>query len=67
MGSIAQNIKRYRQKRKMTQKELAKKAGIDFFTLSKVETGVTSNPTIETVMKIAAALGVSINHLMKEK
>ncbi|MCH7492428.1 helix-turn-helix transcriptional regulator [Patescibacteria group bacterium] len=51
----------------MTQKELAEKAGIDFFTLSKVETGATSNPTIETAMKIAAALGVSMNHLMKEK
>ena len=66
MSTIAQNIKLYRQKRKMTQKALAEKAGIDFFTLSKVETGATANPTIETIMKIAKALDISVNHLMKE-
>lgn len=67
MSTIAQNIKLYRQKRKMTQKELAEKAGIDLFTLSKIETGATSNPSIETILKIANALDVSINYLMKSK
>lgn len=66
MSTIAQNIKLFRQKRKLTQKELAEKAGIDLFTLSKIETGATSNPSIETIIKIAKALDVSVNHLMKE-
>jgi len=65
MSTIAQNIRLYRQKRKMTQKELAEKAGIDFFTLSKIETGTTANPSIETMKRLAQALGMSLDVLMK--
>jgi len=65
MSTIAQNIRLYRQKRKMTQKELAEKAGIDFFTLSKIETGATINPSIETMKRLAQTLGMSLDVLMK--
>ncbi len=66
MGSLATNISRYRKQQNMTQKELAEKAGIDLFTLSKIETGTTPNPTIETMKRIADALGVSVDYLMKQ-
>ena len=66
MGSIGTNISRYRKQQDMTQKELAEKAGIDLFTLSKIETGATPNPTIETMKRIADALDVSVDHLMKQ-
>lgn len=49
----------------MTQKELAEKAGIDFFTLSKIETGATINPSIETMKRLAQTLGMSLDVLMK--
>jgi transcriptional regulator with XRE-family HTH domain len=32
---------------------------------AKIEAGATPNPTIETVKKIADALGVSLDDLMK--
>ncbi len=66
MGSIGTNISRYRKQQSLTQKELAEKAGIDLFTLSKIETGTTPNPTIETMKRIADALKVSVDHLMKK-
>jgi len=65
MGSIGTNISRYRKQQDMTQKELAEKAGIDLFTLSKIETGTTPNPTIETMKRIADSLGLSVDQLMK--
>jgi len=66
MSSIGRNISRYRKQQNMTQKELAEKAGIDMFTLSKIETGTTPNPTIETMKRVADALNLSVDHLMKE-
>lgn len=66
MGSIGTNISRYRKQQELTQKELAEKAGIDLFTLSKIETGTTPNPTIETMKRIADTLGVSVDLLMKK-
>lgn len=66
MGSIGTNISRYRKQQDLTQKELAEKAGIDLFTLSKIETGTTPNPTIETMKRIADTLGVSVDLLMKK-
>lgn len=65
MGSIGTNISRYRKQQDLTQKELAERAGIDLFTLSKIETGTTPNPTIETMKRIADALNMSVDHLMK--
>lgn len=66
MGSIGTNISRYRKQQELTQRELAEKAGIDLFTLSKIETGTTPNPTIETMKRIADTLGVSVDLLMKK-
>ncbi len=65
MSSIGKNISRYRKRQDKTQKELAEEAGIDVFTLSKIETGTTPNPTIETLTKIAKALGVGVEDLIK--
>lgn len=65
MSSIGKNVSRYRKRREMIQKKLAEKANIDVFTLSKIETGTTPNPTIETLTKIAKALGVGVEDLIK--
>ncbi len=61
---IAQNIKKLRKKFKLSQEELAKKAGITYSTLIKIESGVNTNPTITTVRKIALALNVGIDNLL---
>jgi transcriptional regulator with XRE-family HTH domain len=36
-----------------------------FHTIAKIEAGSTPNPTIETVAKIAKALEVSVDDLLK--
>lgn len=49
----------------MSQDRLSKLADVAFHTITKIESGDTPNPTIETVKKIADALGVSLDDLMK--
>ncbi|EKD94347.1 MAG: transcriptional regulator, XRE family [uncultured bacterium] len=63
--SINKNIKLYRKKRKISQDKLSKLAGITLHTLTKIESGATSDPRIETVKKIAQALSVSVDDLLK--
>jgi len=62
---IAKNIKKYRAKLGVSQDKLSKLAGITLHTITKIESGATLNPTIETMAKIAKGLGVSIDDLMK--
>lgn len=62
---IAENIKKYRKKKGITQDKLSKLADITYNTIIKIESGVTSNPRVETLKSIANALNVSIDDLMK--
>lgn len=64
--SINKNIKLYRGKRKISQDKLSKLAGITLHTLTKIESGATSDPRIETVKKIANALNITIDKLLKD-
>jgi transcriptional regulator with XRE-family HTH domain len=64
-SSIGENIRKYRLKKNMSQDRLSKLADVAFHTIVKIESGETPNPTIETVRKIAVALGVSIDDLMQ--
>ncbi|MGQ9798886.1 MAG: helix-turn-helix transcriptional regulator [Ignavibacterium sp.] len=61
MSTIAKNIKKYRVKRSIFQDKLSKLAVITLHTITKIESSATLEPRIETVKKIADALGVSID------
>jgi len=63
--TISENIKRLRSKLGLTQDDLAKKADIKYTTLMKVESGTVNKPSVQTMAKIAKALGVSIEDLLK--
>ncbi|HBY58139.1 MAG TPA: hypothetical protein DEG96_09865 [Candidatus Atribacteria bacterium] len=63
--TISENIKRLRAKLGLTQDDLAKKADIKYTTLMKVESGTVNKPSVQTIAKIAKALGVSIEDLLK--
>jgi transcriptional regulator with XRE-family HTH domain len=63
---LAQNIKKLRKQRKLSQEELAKKAGVTYSTLIKLESGVNKNPTIKTIQQIAAALEVTLDELTRK-
>ena len=62
--TISENIKKTRAKLGLTQDNLAKKADIKYTTLMKVESGTVNKPSVQTMAKIAKALGVSIEDLI---
>lgn len=62
---IAENIKKYRKKKGISQDKLSKIADVTYNTIIKIESGATHNPRVETLKQIADALGVSIDDLMK--
>jgi len=63
---LADNLKRYRAKIGLSQDQLARKAGITYSTLTKLESGVNQNPKVKTLQQIAKALDVTLDDLMKE-
>ena len=65
LPAIARNIKKYRDKLGISQDKLSKLASVTLHTLTKIETGSTPDPRIETLKKIAKGLGVSVNDLIK--
>ncbi len=65
-NKIGDNIRRIRQKKGISQDRLSKEADLALNTIVKIETDESSNPTVETLEKIAKALGVSIADLFKD-
>jgi transcriptional regulator with XRE-family HTH domain len=63
--TISENIKKIRVKLGLIQDDLAKKSDIKYTTLTKVKSGVVNKPSVKTMAKIAKALGVSIEDLIK--
>ena len=63
---LADSIKKLRKQRKLSQEELAKKSGVTYSTLIKLESGVNKNPTIRTIQQIAAALEVTLDELTRK-
>ena len=64
-STIAENIKKYRNKMGVSQDRLSKLADVTYNTIIKIESGANKNPTIETLAKIAKALGVGVDDLIK--
>ncbi len=64
-STIAENIKKYRNKMGVSQDRLSKFADVTYNTIIKIESGANKNPTIETLSKIAKALNVSVDDLIK--
>lgn len=62
---IADNIKKYRNKLGISQDKLSKLADVTYNTIIKIESGANKNPTIETLQKIAKALSVGVDDLIK--
>ena len=63
--TIGDKIKQLRNKQGLTQDELARKSDLPYTMLTKIETNVITKYSIQTVMKIAKGLDISIDDLMK--
>ena len=66
LSTIAKNIRLLRKEKEFSQDRLSKKAEVAYNTIVKIESGENPNPTIDTLERIAKALGVSIEKLFKE-
>jgi len=64
-NDIAKTVKRLREKAGLSQEKLARLADVSNNTLINIEAGKQDNPTIETLKKIAKALNVPIEDLIK--
>ena len=64
-NNIGDNIKKFRAKLGLTQDDLARKSGVKYTTLSKIESGVVTKPTVHIIAKIAKSLDASIEDLLK--
>lgn len=62
--TIGDRIKHYRQLRKMTQSELARKLDVQDATISKYELGTVTNIPWERLEQLAAALEVPTGWLI---
>ncbi|MGB5024699.1 MAG: helix-turn-helix transcriptional regulator [Saprospiraceae bacterium] len=65
MNAIGKNIKEIRVKIGISQDKLSKLADLSSNTVAKLELDDKSNPTIETLLKIAKALNVKVDDLIK--
>lgn len=64
-NKIGENIKKRRTKLGLSQEDFAQKSGVKYTTLTKIESNVVVKPSVQTVAKIAKALGVPIEDLVK--
>ena len=64
-NQLGQKIRKLRQKIGLTQDDFARKADVPYTTLTKIETGVIKKPSVFVVSKIAKALNVAIEELIK--
>ncbi len=65
-STIAKNIKKYREKVGVSQDRLSKLADVTYNTIIKIESGANTNPTIDTMTKIANALNVGVDDLIQK-
>jgi len=62
---LAKNLQKLRKENGLTQEELAKKSGVAYTTLVKLEQGILVNPTLKTLQKLADTFDVTIDYLTK--
>ena len=59
------NLAKLRKEKNLTQEGLARKANISYHTLIKIESGGIKNPKADTIIKLADALRITTDRLLK--
>ena len=63
-SKLGQNLRRIRTKKEMSQGDIARALDVHRAYISGIENG-KRNPTLATIQKLADALGVSADELLK--
>jgi transcriptional regulator with XRE-family HTH domain len=66
LENISESVRTHRTKKGWSQLELANRAGLDRKTVNRVENGRYA-PSVETLLLVGDALGVSMNNLLGNK
>ena len=64
---LASNVRKLRKQSNISQGKLARLANISYDTVVKIGAGKATNPTFETLAKLAGASGISIDELVGRK
>ena len=65
MSNPGKNLRKARETKGLSQERLARLAEVANNTIVKIEAEKNRNPTFDTLKKIAKALGVSVDNLIK--
>lgn len=65
-NNISKTVKKLREKTGLSQEKLARLADVSNNTIINIEAGKQDNPTIETLKKIAKALEVGVDNLIRD-
>jgi transcriptional regulator with XRE-family HTH domain len=66
LPNIGENIKKIRKEIGISRDRLSKRADLSLNTIVNVETGVSPNPTLDTIWRIAKALNTTIDNLVRD-
>ncbi len=64
--SFGKNLSRFRKDKSLTQKDLVKRSGVAISQIRRYEAD-KSSPTLDVIIRLAKALGVSIDELVFDK
>jgi transcriptional regulator with XRE-family HTH domain len=62
--TIGSNVRYWRTRRALTQRQLASSAGLTLSTITRIERGL-ARPHPTTVHKLAVALGVGVEQILR--
>ncbi|SFH85617.1 helix-turn-helix domain-containing protein [Planctomicrobium piriforme] len=65
--AFAAEIKSAREYQKLTLQQVADAAGMDVSNIAKLENGQRENPTIDTIFRVAGALGKQVELKLVDK
>ena len=64
---LSKRLKELRKKAGFSQQKLAERANLSYNAITKIEQGTAKKPTIQTMIKIADAFGISLDELVGRK
>ncbi len=67
MLNLSENLKKALEDRQTTITELSFDSRVTYPRIAGIISGKTKNPRIETVTKLAAALGLTVDDLLRDK
>jgi len=65
VSKISENVRRLIKEKGFSKSDLVAETRLDYHTIAKIENGITPDPRISTLIKIAKALKEPIGNLVK--